>query len=404
MTISKIHIVAAFDRFNYGDILFAHISRHVLARAFPQAAIDYYAAHGGDLRDVGGVDARPVKALAGTAGPGSLIWIAGGEVLTSRWYTMYEHHLSIGMARNMKRARKYFGSEAVDRACRTWAGIANRLPWVLDPAIFRGRPPVVYNSVGGVGVGAMDGPAVDWLREGLAAAHWLSVRDRRSQAAVGAVLGAPPPLVPDSAVLMAELIPADDLAAARGRTLQAMGLAADAPYICVQCGINYLQQSDAELAAAIAAVHERHGLPVVLFAIGRAAGHEDQMVARRLASQLAGQSWLHVAPETMSMWDIMALVAGTACYVGTSLHGYITAFAFGRPRVGLSEKVTKQIAFRDDWDLASMPAGVRFADLPAAVGAAMAHEPQALAAQAAQVVATYRAAIAPQLARLGGKA
>ena len=45
------------------------------------------------------------------------------------------------------------------------------------------------------------------------------------------------------------------------------------------------------LAAQIEKVHTPTGLPVVAFAIGRAAGHEDQVSAARLQARLPARPW-----------------------------------------------------------------------------------------------------------------
>jgi polysaccharide pyruvyl transferase WcaK-like protein len=148
------------------------------------------------------------------------------------------------------------------------------------------------------------------------------------------------------------------------------------------------------LAAEVEAVHALTGLPVVAFAIGRASGHEDQVSAKRLAARLEGRAWFRRAPDDLDIWQIMALIAGSAGYIGSSLHGFITAFAFAVPRVGLAPKVKKLITFRDDWDLPTMPAGVAFADLPVAVTQALAQDPAAMVAQAARVRAQAEAGLA----------
>jgi len=106
---------------------------------------------------------------------------------------------------------------------------------------------------------------------------------------------------------------------------------------------------------------------------------------------LANESWFITAPEDLDIWEIMALIARSSLYVGTSLHGYITAFAFGIPRLGLG-KIKKLTGFRDTWDLPSMPAGIPYRELFTAATRALEHDPDELERIASDVAMIYRSA------------
>lgn len=171
-------------------------------------------------------------------------------------------------------------------------------------------------------------------------------------------------------------------------------------YFCLQCGMKYFLKDEKILAEQIENLHSQYGLPIIGFAIGRAAGHEDHITARRLSKLLGHPTWFHLAPEDMNIWEIMSLISGSACYMGTSLHGYITAFAFAKPRVGLAY-VKKIIGFRDAWDNPEMPAGVNFTDIPQAVARALVHDSGAMRAQADAAVRHYQMDVAKMWSSLG---
>lgn len=388
------HIVGAFDRFNYGDVLFAHISEHIVRHHNPDARIVFYGTRASDLRHEGGVQTRAIRSMfRGQMGSGDVVWIAGGEVLGSRWQLMQEHNLPQGLARVSRFLRRKFGMERMDWLSHKISGVPNRLPWLFDGASFglSPQPRVVYNSVGGRSVGSLQGLVGEWQKQSLDRATWLSVRDSKSQISTAAFLGKPVRLSPDSAVLMAELPGAHNLEAIEALVAARLGLKPQEHYICFQCGINYLAGREVEIAAQLKRLHDSHGLPIVVFAIGRASGHEDQTSAHRISSQLQDQNWLHVAPNDLTVWEIMGLIAGSSCYIGTSLHGFITAFSFAVPRVGLSLRVGKLIGFRDDWDIASLPTGVDFSAIAEAAGQAMEQDRAAMAQRAIEVRARYLA-------------
>lgn len=394
----RVHIVGAFDRFNYGDILFAHLSERAVRGMLPDAEIRFVGTRAADLRLEGGVQTLSQREMfARPARAHDVIWVAGGEVLGSRWHLMFEHNMTQGMATWMRRLKKRLGSEWTDSLLRRLAQVPNRLPWVFDPVSFPGVPPrVVYYNVGGLGVSRLPPEIAAWERTALNRATWLSLRDSGSVASVAGLTGRPVRLAPDSAVLMDALRPAATRTEALARVLARIreGWHPGTRYICVQCGINYVTGQEDVLAAQIKAIHEQTGLPVVSFAIGRAAGHEDHVSGERLHARLGAHDWFLRAPNNLDVWEIMALIAGSAAYVGTSLHGFITAFVFRVPRVGLLPRVRKLQAFQRDWDLPGMPSGVEMADLSNAVGQALGQSPVEMTAQTARVQAQSRAVLA----------
>lgn len=401
MTASCFYVVGAFDRFNYGDVLFAHLSAQFIRSRWPDAAIHFHSTYSADLRPVGGVKTENLRQLfAKHPGDGDVVWVAGGDVLVTPWYMMAEHRLPSFAARILNRARRrLLGPERMNRLVQWHAGVPNRVPWVFDPETFQGgRPRVVYLATGGQGVGRYPSNDTAWQARALRRASWLSLRDSCSLESVTALTGMSARLMPDSAVLMTDL--AEATAEARAARLVALAPRIGSawnpgqPYLCLQCGLPYIAGQEDILAAQIAAVHDRFGLPVVTFAIGRATGHEDQVAARRLHARLGARPWLYHAPDDLDIWQIMALIAGSVGYMGTSLHGFITAFTFDVPRVGLSPEVKKLRGFAEDWDLPGMPAGVEMANLADAVGRALGYDRVALHVRAEAVRTLAREEIA----------
>lgn len=262
-------------------------------------------------------------------------------------------------------------------------------------------PRVFYNAVGASQVPhSLSGAAKAWLAKALERAEWLSVRDEASRQIL-LDLGAPEAeVVPDSAVIMTDLVQAEDLEKRRNAILASAGLPANAAYISLQSADYLLCGHEGEFAEQLRLAHRRLSLPVIAFAIGRVPDHNDQYAAKRLAAKLEGERWFHVNDDPLAVADIMALIAGAAAHMGTSLHGHITAFSFSRPRVGLSARVTKLVGFRDTWDLAETPAGVPFDQVAAALDAALSLPPEAMATRAAGVAQAYRAGAEAGLARL----
>ena len=384
-----VSVVGAFDRFNYGDVLFARLAPVLLGPRLsgPGPGAPRFFFHGlrrADLSAEGGVPVRPLReiygARPGREGRDHLVFLAGGALLAPSWGHMVQHILPPRTARGVKRVQDRIGRARLDPLWRRALGCPNRQPWTVDPRDLTGpgRVAVAYNAVGGIGLEGLSPDTLAWQREALARADWLTVRDGRTADSVEA-RGLPrPAVIPDSAVTMDDLVDAAALREGRARALALAGSqdgAQDgAPYLALQIAERRMRGQAGAIAARLRELHAGTGLDVLSFAIGRAPGHEDQIASERLLAELGDAPWFRTVREPLDVTGIMTLIAGAACYAGTSLHGFITAFAFGVPRVGLLAEIDKLTGFRDDWDLPAMPAGMPFEAIPEAVRTAMAQD------------------------------
>lgn len=75
----------------------------------------------------------------------------------------------------------------------------------------------------------------------------------------------------------------------------------------------------------LARVADKTHLRICLCPIGIAPGHSDQTPLSKMSSLLGDKSVFIKHP---SIWDIMYLIKHSAMYIGTSLHGTITAMSF----------------------------------------------------------------------------
>lgn len=383
---ARVFILGAFDRFNYGDILFAHISAHLLRRRFPNIEIHFVGFRRIDLRASGGVLVESFDFIEKfTNAPGrSLIWVSGGAVLDVRWWTMCQMLLTDRGSRLFRRLRRYLRDDLLDALCRRYARSVHPMPWIFAETAFQFREPVtvMYNSVGGSNFAGLPERLRSAVRDGLSRAKYLSVRDTKSEDALAGLGVASIDLVPDSAVLLNDMGLSRKIVSLgegpEGRELAAAPQDDWGSYICFQCAGRFFKKFEPQICAQIKALHERTGLNVVVFGIGYAPLHDDDLAVRGLSDFFQGEDWLFRYLEN-DVSGIARVIANSQCYIGTSLHGYITAFAFSRPRVGLSPQVDKLIGFRDAWDLPAMPAGVEIPRLAVAAESALGQDPEAMA-------------------------
>ncbi|HEX7002404.1 MAG TPA: polysaccharide pyruvyl transferase family protein [Trueperaceae bacterium] len=370
-------LLGAVDRFNYGDLLFPLVVRAAWDRLGVGRPLTVYAMRESDLSAFGALPSRSYRQLLADvrAGEVSGLVLAGGEMLGARWHTMAIYLGSPLQRALLKAARRVLGADAVDRLVGRSYGAAGAWPWVISPAELPRPVPIVYNAVGGVTALERAAPAVLFsVVERLKAARYVAVRDERTRALLAGAGLPSVRLVPDSAVLIGELFPLDELAARVRPELRR--LVDEGPYFALQANVNVGVDIALALGRQLERVEAELNVRPFLLPIGRAAGHEDQVALGRVAA--ATRARAAFAPVDASVIEIMYVIARSAAYVGTSLHGAITALAFDRPHLALSKRVPKLLAHLETWSLAELSGGIEPDDLARAVSEALAVHPARL--------------------------
>lgn len=394
-------LFGAFDRHNFGDMLFPH----VVAAMLPDREPIFAGLAERDLRADGGHRVEALSAVAARLGerPATLIHV-GGEILScDAWQA------AVMLAPPGEAQRLVARLDARPHEQREWAarmlGTDARAPYATAArAAFRGPLRIAYLAVGGVELDACDEALRAEVLAALAAADDVGVRDRRTQAQLQAA-GIAARLAPDPAVMVADLFGAKLRARAGRGEVARLREAFPQGYLAVQFSADF---GDDETLSRLAAQLDRAcastGLGVALFRAGAATWHDELDVLQRLAARMRSGTARVFA--SLDVWDICALVASARGYCGSSLHGRIVAMAFALPRVNLRHpsgraRTGKQAAFASTWDLAGMPTVVDIDGAAAAIEQALAADPARLAHVAAQLAARFREAFAAMHERLG---
>lgn len=271
-----------FDVDNYGDLLFPHIIRwrlagHEVVNVTPTGASTLF-------RDA--LPSVAVSELDDLVVDAAVV--GGGNIVNAR-------RTPLAAYRSVSRTA-YAG---------LWAGAAAF-------ASERGLP-LVFNapSVSPRRLGAVEGRL---LREAVGYASYVAVRDESSRRNIAAVAPArPPSLVPDSAFDLDRMWPS------------LAGADPSGDYAAVHVNRRYMP-SPLATAAALDGLVRDTGLKARLVPIGPC--HGDVETARGVAELM--QEPREVTPVT-SLADMAATNARSSLYVGSSMHGFITALMFGAP-------------------------------------------------------------------------
>lgn len=393
-------LFGAFDRHNLGDLLFPHVAQALLG----EVPLRFAGLAARDLRGVGGHRVEAIDPLIAGWGdaPARLLHV-GGETLTC---TSFEAAVMLLDGDEVQATLRHLEAHPSERDAwvRRVLGGEHAAPYVLSRRDWPVLQRVVHAAVGGVEIERLDAVPRDAALARLREADAIAVRDVRTQAAL-ARLGLATTLMPDAAVLVAELFgerirhhaARGEPAALRERFPQG--------YLAVQCSAVFGDDATLDaLAQALADSAAATGLGLVLWRAGAAPWHDDAALLERLAGRLPAAAVQRA--RSPNLWDLCALVAASSAVVASSLHARIVAGAFARPGVSLqppaaAQRITKLDAWVETWESDRRGSVVTPSALAAAVGIALSLPGAELAAAARQRAERCRAGYAGLLSALG---
>jgi len=342
-------LMGAFDRFNYGDLLFPLIVGNEFDQFTPETRHDTYALVESDLSRYGALKTKPVRSIyqAGTLRPGDVVVFAGGGTIGVDWTYMYANLLGKMGNAALYYLKRLLGGGAAEALSRARFGARAPFPWVAAPEDFPAPVKVAYNAVGGSEFAKLPPEIQERTLSHLDKATFLSVRDAETQRLFSRLGNVKVELAPDSAILMSEQYPVEEL-----KTLASpdvLNTVNTSPYLCFQTNINYARKHSDRIIATLEAIHEAYGLRAVLLPIGRYVGLDDQVALTGIREKM--RSPCDVISDEASIFDIMLTIARAKVFVGTSLHGNITSQSFGVPHLGLSDTPCKVDFYLGTWDL-----------------------------------------------------
>lgn len=347
-------LCGAFDRHNYGDILFPLIHSHLIRQAKgDEADIGYYAVKQADLTEIGGVSAQSMSALVHRIRKEPSrhqVIFCGGDILSADWVTMLGHHLpSDLLCRGLAAGRRVLGFQRTNELLRKVAGQPARYPYVMDP---KERPAgLYYTAVGASGFNVERNPQhLADVAALLRGATEVSVRDKEAQQWLKNT-DVDARLVPDTALVMSDIYSLEALDARPWQEQLATQNDFDAKrYIVFQSAKSYIAGQQSTVVKQLESIAKTTGYSVLLLPIGRATGHSDDQALAPLYDILGQRGIPCALQNSHHVLDIMASLANSSGYIGTSLHGAITAYSYGRPVCGIAtQRVKKLHAFITTW-------------------------------------------------------
>ncbi|MDH3376347.1 MAG: polysaccharide pyruvyl transferase family protein [Gammaproteobacteria bacterium] len=332
-----VHFLSAADRINYGDLLFPIIFQRVFDEE--NYEVSNYGIVKSNFSHFGALPTASYRNLQkAVKEKGGNVVIGGGEVFFAGWNTLF---------RFISRSYSFLGrSDSINRILAK-LNVARRLlssGGVLYPCtpspheLGNAHVSIIYNSVGGRFIEKRRDN--DKLSSNLLSAKYISVRTRVTQDSLRE-FGVDSILAPDSALIMSDFFKLEDLA---GKiTIDRSGL--PEKYVVFQMGVSKGPEDLKQFALMLDQQLELLDVDAVLCPIGMAPNHDDQKILGRIRA--ASQRFHLRIPG--NLFDVMYLVASSRAYIGTSLHGIITAQSFNVPFVPLNKDLVKLDSYCATW-------------------------------------------------------
>ncbi len=336
-----LYILSPNDRFNYGDLIFPHILYHYF-----QDIIDNFffcSTCQSDLSSLGSFPTHNHRTLY-TPNPRhhNYLIVGGGDILCAEWNTVLsfvDNNINFLSILDYKFNTNWFTSTYRRIKYKT----QTTYPYTIGKNEIKGFRKILYNSVGG---SALENDFLYHTKELkvcniLKTVDYISLRDRQTSELLDN-LHVKNFIVPDSAILMSNVFSEKCLLS---HIQEATLRLKNKSYIFFQTNITYLDTD--WYANIIDEIISKENIFFCLCPIGTALGHSDNIALKKIFNKIKKKKNTILISYQPNIYDIMWLIKHSVLYVGTSLHGTITALSFNTPFIAHGPKKLKN--YIDTW-------------------------------------------------------
>lgn len=344
---AKINIYGAFDRYNYGDLLFPIIIQKALNERLPGLTYSYYGLIDSDLSKFGGVQTQAIRCLirdSTSNGQKSVIIVAGGEVLSTSMFFLNQCLMDNVLLRKLfEKLRVLFGAKFAEFLCQKKLAPKLDFPFILDKNLFKENTCIMYNTVGGKLPDRKKELSHQYLRQ----TDFISVRDQKTLDEIKeTVPEITPSLFPDSATIMSKYFSKTKLYDMVNTETKRILNSLRKGYICFQISSYSYGLAPETIKNQLHQLSKMTDLPILLLPLGWAPWHSDQYALNSIKKDA---NFHCIIAEKPGIFDIMSLIANSNLFIGTSLHGLITSMSFSIPYLSIGPHVHKLKRYLQTW-------------------------------------------------------
>lgn len=322
-----INLVGAYDRFNYGDMLFPYIIEYILDKNFISYELTCYGLRKSDFTKVG---AKETKRMAEMPMDGYVI-VAGGDTMVANIQFLYLDNIESKIQLLFERfIRKILGGNYV-QLVKKRTQIDNSYPYDID------YTNTIYNAVGGCGLNEIADS--DFVKSVILKAKYIGVRDIATKRALD---NCNVKLVPDTVTIISDIWKYESLKA----ELNNKYIELRDKYIVIQIHGKVDEKSIDVLKEITEELYMEKNMKVVLLPLGRAISHGDVKGLKKLHRKTQEICYFY---DNISLREITMILACSEGFIGTSLHGNIVTCSYGKKSILLAEENSKNWWYWKTW-------------------------------------------------------
>lgn len=331
----RIHFLAASDRLNYGDLLYPVLFKRIFREDLLSSQFYNYGVVRSDFSEFKALPTFSYRDLVNNIkDQDDIVVVGGGGVLFPSWQkllsfispayaTLLELKLFSRLEKRCNLARRMLSK---DRS--------------ISPFLPDVRARLIYNSVGGHFPSKLSSADQDAVVRKLNEADYISVRDRRTKESLERNNIENVNMSPDSATIISDFYKLDG----NLRDDISEQVKSFANYVFFQVG-RFKGPGDIRILSATFQRLKRLGYRILCSPIATAPGHEDDRILKEIVKLFSDCTYY----EPRNIFETMFLIGNSAVYMGTSLHGAITAFSYGKCVIPLNKKVKKLDGYCHTW-------------------------------------------------------
>ena len=340
----KIALVGAFDRYNYGDILMPIIMRNQIIDNLniKNMEFSYYGLFESDMSKCKGYSTQALSKLKNK--DVDVIIFVGGEILTSRYTGMYlntlNNKLKIFYFKSMRRLFNSF----TENICRKKTGLDYLKPWIPNKNDFKTKK-IIYNTVGGDLFFGTDNENVTSVIDNINSFDYISIRESQTYNAVKSIRK-DIFLFPDSVVSISKYISEQEIEKNISKSKKDF-IDGFGKYFVLQVNKIIGLKNIESLTEEILKIEDKYDVKCILLPIGYAQGHEDTVPLSMINHKINNKKTVYF--DYNNIYETLYILKNATLYIGTSLHGAITAISYGIPHFALTNKIKKLVDFLETW-------------------------------------------------------
>lgn len=325
-------VLGAYDRYNYGDLLFPYIVEYHLKDINEISSINYYSVRKSDLSKIGGKKTQNITDFykeCNNKENENIVIIAGGETVGVTWDAYYP-----SLFENGELIRRILTKLKLSALFEVYAKLklrgTGKFVFSINKGSFKGVKKIIFNANGASSIDAISNRKL--LTPILKKVDYLSVRENKSYHNLKCI-DVNSHVFPDSAIIMSEIFPVNLLKKWSSQAI--LNYINNKPYVLFQTNLAIAKKYTNEICRSLEKIKKNDNVQICLCPIGLAYGHNDIEGLEIIKKSLSFEVTFF---KNVSLWDIMLLISQSVAFIGTSLHGVITAMSFSVPYISIYPK------------------------------------------------------------------